>query len=90
MCSSDVGKAELVEVDELRRFVNGPKGRYSSFFLGVFYLGSEGGYDFLAIKKRRQSAIIFKVKEGDLEITTKITLSDDENKWVDITRLFPM
>ncbi len=89
MCSANLKKAESADIKQVKEYVNSPMGRYSSWFSGVFYAGTDESFDYVAIKHGPKTVKIFKVKKGKLGVKQEMKTSGDEKKWVDITQMFP-
>lgn len=81
--------AEVTSAQRLEGTVNGPIGRFSSLFRGVFYAGSDDGSDYFVILHGKVTVQAFKMRRGDLRVQHQMQLTADERKWVDITRAFP-
>lgn len=90
MCGAPevVKRAEPATVAEVETYVNGPMGRYSSRFGGVFYCGSDGAFDYVAIRHQSSTVRVFRIERGRLVIHQRSSLLADETKWVDITSTF--
>jgi len=81
--------AEAVSGPELTEVVNGPMGLYASLFKGVFYVGSDDSFDYIAIKHGRLTAKALKVRRGNVAgIEHRMNITADEKKWVDLTPLW--
>jgi hypothetical protein len=89
MCSADLKKAESADIKQVKEYVNSPMGRYSSWFSGVFYAGTDEAFDYVAIKHEAKTVKMFKVKKGEVGVKQQMKTIADEKKWVDITQMFP-
>ena len=89
MCSSDLKKAKSANVKQVKDYVNSPMGRYSSWFSGIFYAGTDDAFDYVAVKHGSSTVKVFKLKKGDLGVKQQMRVTADEKKWVDITAMFP-
>lgn len=85
----DLGHAETADLKHVKEYVNGPMGHYSTWFSGVFYIGSDKELDYVAIKHGRETVKVFKMKRGELNVEHYMKIAGNDKKWVDITRMFP-
>lgn len=88
MCSADLKKAESADLKQVKDYVNSPMGRYSSWFSGVFYAGTDDTFDYIAVKHGSNTVKVFKLKKGDLGVKQQMRINA-EKKWVNITSMFP-
>jgi hypothetical protein len=88
MCTPDLKRAESADGKQVNQYVNGPMGRYSSLFEGVYYAGTDNAFDYVAIKHRSSSVKMFKLQRGNLDVKEQMKVNGDEKKWVDITGMF--
>jgi hypothetical protein len=84
-----VQSAKRVTAVELKNFVDGPMGHYSSMFSGVFYAGSDEACDYIAARHGRFTVGAFKLRRGEVQIRNRMSLTSNERDWLDITREFP-
>ena len=87
-CAIDSKSAKPIDVEGLNTYVNGPRGRFSTWFSGVYYAGSDDHYDYVIVS-RRVEMDVFKLKPGQLRVVRRINLEKDEKKWISITEMFP-
>lgn len=78
-----------IGIQQLKDYIYGPEGYYSSMLSGVFYVGSDDCFDYLVVRYRRGREKKFKIKLNALMIQNRVQLGTDENKWASITSLFP-
>ncbi len=64
-------------------------GRYSSWFSGVYYAGTDDAFEYVAVKHGSNTVKVFKMKKGDLGVKQQMTVNTDEKKWMNITSMFP-
>ena len=94
MHSADLKTAERADLKHVKEYVNSPMGRYSSWFSGVFYVGSDGGFDYIAIKlaktteNGKSTVKVFKTKRGELKLERRTKTDVDDKEWLDITKMF--
>ena len=89
MWSVDLRHAESADLKHVKQYVNRPMGRYSSLFSGVFYVGSDNEFDYVAIRRGKYSEKLFKMKRGELTIEHYMKIAGNDKKWVDVTGMFP-
>jgi len=89
MHSADLKKAERADLKHVKEYVNSPMGYYSSWFSGVFYVGSDDEFDYVAIKHAKTTVKVFKMKRGELSLERRMKTNADDKKWIDITKMFP-
>jgi hypothetical protein len=89
MYPADLKKAESADLKQVKEYVNSPMGRYSSWFSGVFYAGTDHESDYVAVKHGTNTVKVFKIKRGELGIKQRMRTNVDEKKWVNITQMFP-
>ena len=80
--------SEVVSVARLQQVVNGPEGRLASVFGGIYYAGSEEGFDFLVIPLGKVTIHSYMVRSSELDIQHRFALTTDQSRWPDITHLF--
>jgi hypothetical protein len=85
----ELKKAEVADLRQVQEYVNGPMGRYSSQFGGVFYAGSDRTHDYIAIKHGPRPVKVFKMGQGELRVEHRVVADGDATKWVDVTKMFP-
>jgi len=85
----DPKNAELISPDQLKGYVYGPIGYYSTQFRGVFYVGSDDEFDYIAISHRNSIAKFLKVRRGELAIKPRVAIEFESDKWIDLTQVFP-
>lgn len=85
-----LGSAKPVSLQELRDLVYGPMGYNASLFQGAFYVGSDSSSDYVAIKHGRLAIYAFKTPRGDVTTGSRMEVTADEKKWVDLTGCFPV
>src|SRR3981081_3030722 len=95
MGSVDLEHAEKAELKQMKEYVNGPMGHYSTRFLGIFYIGSDHEFDYVAIKhvaiKHVKNTVkVFKIRRGELGVKQYMKIDANDKKWVDITGMFPL
>ena len=88
MCTT-VKKAESADLKHVKEYVNGPMGRYSDWFNGVYYAGTDDAFDYVAIEHGSNTVKMFKLKKGDLGVKEQMKVTVDEKRWVNITGMFP-
>ena len=88
--SVDWRRAESADLKHVKEYANSPMGHYSSWFSGVFYAGTDDDFDYVAIKHGSNTIKVFKLKRGDLGVKRRMRITADEDKWADITRMFPL
>ena len=81
--------AQLLTAEQLKAYVYGPKGLFSTVFTGVFYAGSDDSFDYVAIKRRDISTTLLRVRRGGLPITRRFPVVSNPKAWVDITKEYP-
>jgi hypothetical protein len=64
-------------------------GYYASIFGGVFYVGSNDSFDYVALKHGRLAVYAYKTPRGDVAIERRMQITSDEKKWVNLARAFP-
>jgi len=89
-CSADLKHAENADLRQVNEYVNGPMGHYSTLFSGIFYVGSDNEFDYVAIKHGKNTVKMFKIKRGQLSVNRQMKIDADDKKWVDITGMFPI
>ena len=89
IAASDDKSAQTITVQQLRDYVNGPSGYYATQFKGVFYAGTKGGYDHIVVRYITGTGRPFKLRVGGLAIKRRMKIEHDEEKWVNITPMFP-
>lgn len=90
MYSTDLGTAERADLKRVTDYVNSPMGRYSSWFSGVFYVGSDDEFDYITLRHGKSTVKAFKTKRGELNIKHRTKTDADYKKWIDITEMFPV
>ena len=85
-----VTSAKTVTEQQLKDAVYGPTGYYASLFKGVFYVGSDDHFDYIALMHGRSTVKVFKTRQGDMSIEHRMKIAADEKRWVDITWAFPV
>jgi hypothetical protein len=86
----DLRRAQSASMEQVREYVYGPMGHYSDLFSGVFYVGSDSSFDYIAVKQGRRITKLFRVKRGDLGVMRRTGVDADDQKWLDITGMFPV
>jgi hypothetical protein len=84
-------KAEEVTAAQLKSYVYGPKGYYSTMFRGVRYAGSDANFDYIALTygdsiERNE---MFKVRAGELGLKSHMSLKRNPGEWLDASANFP-
>lgn len=90
MWSVDLKHAESADLKQVKDYVNGPMGHYSTWFSGVFYVGSDIEFDYIAIKHGKNTVKAFKIKRGELGVKHHMKITASDEKWVNITGMFPL
>jgi|ERR1700675_252192 len=95
MWSVDLEHAEKADLKQVKEYVNGPMGHYSTRFSGIFYIGSDNEFDYVAIKyvaiKHVKNTVkVFKIRRGELGVKHYMKIDANDKKWVDITGMFPL
>jgi len=90
MNSADLEQAENANMKRVREYVYGPMGHYSDLFAGVFYIGSDAKFDYVAIKQGKRTVKVFKVNRGDLGIRHQTVVDVNDKTWLNITDMFPV
>ena len=85
----DPKNSEVVSLDQLKVYVYGPIGYYSTQFKGVFYAGSDNEFDYIAINHRDKIAKMLRVRRGELAIKDRVPIEFKSEKWVNVTQEFP-
>jgi len=84
---TDLSAAKMSSVENLKAYINGPMGRFSTWFEGAFYVGSDEKFDYVVVSRRRE-ADIFKTRRGELVLKSRMKRQKNQKNWVDITYMF--
>src|SRR5262249_1839996 len=84
-------RAEEVTVAQLKAYVYGPQGHYSTMFKGVRYAGRDAQFDYIALaySGRVGSSKLFKVRAGELSLKSHMCVKRNPSEWVDASAVFP-
>jgi|SRR5882672_1879745 len=88
--SADLRHAENADRKQVKEYVNGTMGHYSSWFTGIFYVGSDNEFDYVAVKHGKNTVKVFKIKRDELGIKHHMKINGNDKKWVNITGMFPL
>jgi hypothetical protein len=87
-CASEPNfeSAKEVTATQLKAFLCGPEGRYSTMFRGVSYAGSDDNFHYIAVTigdGRLRKYKVFKVKAGELGLDHHMPVKSAPTDWID-------
>ena len=91
ICCRTAPVAEDVTATQLKAYVYGPQGYYSTMFRGVRYVGSDAHFDYIALMYADSVARskLFKVRAGELGLKSHMSVKRNTREWVDVSAEFP-
>lgn len=79
-CSQD--RTEMTH-EELQSLIYGPRGQYSTVWLGTLYQGTTGGFHYFIHKVAVGSDILIKTKMDELTVNDEMEFARDDVGWLD-------
>jgi len=89
----NIKSAQEITATQLKARLCSPLGHYSTMFRGVSYVGSDSGFDYIALTYgdgRLRKYEMFKVKAGDLGLNYHMSVKPTPTDWIDAYAHFPV